>query len=273
MQSPFPPLQSGRTAASVNAVFDAQDNPSGTMLDRSTFLRPIAHRGLHNAKTGIVENSVPAFEAAIAQGYGIECDLRPASGGVPLVFHDETTGRLTNTRASVADLTAADIKRIAYRDSSTRISTFAALLVEIKSEWNLPDRGFLTEVARLSAAYRGPIALMSFDPDVMAAIRELAPGVPRGLVSGSYAGAGWWSRKLTRTRAAKLRDLLESAPAAPDFYAYQVSALPTAVTEFTRSVLGLPLFTWTVRTARDRAIAAKWADAPIFEGAAPSSGS
>jgi hypothetical protein len=30
--------------------------------------------------------------------------------------------------------------------------------------------------------------------------------------------------------------------------------------------MGLPLFTWTVRTERERAIAAKWADAPIFEG-------
>jgi glycerophosphoryl diester phosphodiesterase len=28
----------------------------------------------------------------------------------------------------------------------------------------------------------------------------------------------------------------------------------------------LPLFTWTVRTPRQRARAAKWADAPIFEG-------
>jgi len=28
----------------------------------------------------------------------------------------------------------------------------------------------------------------------------------------------------------------------------------------------LPLFTWTVRTPRQRAAAARWADAPIFEG-------
>jgi hypothetical protein len=28
----------------------------------------------------------------------------------------------------------------------------------------------------------------------------------------------------------------------------------------------LPLFTWTVRTLRQRARAARWADAPIFEG-------
>ena len=49
------------------------------MRDRSAFLKPIAHRGLHDAAKGIIENTVPAFEAAIARGYGIECDVRPAA--------------------------------------------------------------------------------------------------------------------------------------------------------------------------------------------------
>jgi hypothetical protein len=31
----------------------------------------------------------------------------------------------------------------------------------------------------------------------------------------------------------------------------------------------LPLFTWTVRTKENRATAAQWADAPIFEGYVP----
>jgi glycerophosphoryl diester phosphodiesterase len=33
-----------------------------------------------------------------------------------------------------------------------------------------------------------------------------------------------------------------------------------------RQSLQIPLFTWTVRTPRQRATAARWADAPIFEG-------
>ncbi len=70
-------------------------------------------------------------------------------------------------------------------------------------------------------------------------------------------------------RAAALRNLLESAPAAPDFYAYDVSALPTVATEFARRVQGLPVLTWTVRTEKDRTTAAKWADAMIFEGFEP----
>ena len=70
-------------------------------------------------------------------------------------------------------------------------------------------------------------------------------------------------------RAAALRDLLESGPVAPDFYAYDVNALPTPVTEYARLVQGVPLFTWTVRTAKQRRIAANSADAMIFEGFEP----
>ncbi len=84
------------------------------MLDRDTFIRPIAHRGLHNAKKGIVENTLPAFAAAIAKNYGIECDLRPAAGGLPVVFHDETLERLTTAKGRVADLDAAALKRIKH---------------------------------------------------------------------------------------------------------------------------------------------------------------
>lgn len=249
------------------------------MLDRKTFLRPIAHRGLHSAKRGIIENTEPAFAAAIAKGYGIECDLRPATGGLPIVFHDETLNRLVEGRGPVAALSAADLKRLLYRNSRTHIQTFAELLeqvsgkvpllVEIKSEWDTPDHAFLKKIARLACGYGGPIALMSFDPDVMTEFRAFAPNVPRGIVSGSYAGAGWWNRKVSKQRAGRLRDLLESAPVAPDFYAYQIGALPTPVTEFTRHVQNVPLFTWTVRTAKDCATAAKWADAMIFEGFEP----
>lgn len=249
------------------------------MLDRAAFLRPIAHRGLHHAKKGIIENTAPAFEAALAKGYGIECDLRPAAGGLPIVFHDETLNRLVEGKGPVAHLDAVALKRLRYNGSDSHILTFAEfldlvegqvpLLVEVKSEWDPPDKTFLSKIAKLAHSYRGPLALMSFDPDVMTVLRDLAPKLPLGIVSGSYAGHGWWNRKVSKARAQALRDLLLSRPVAPDFYAYQVGALPTPVTRYVREVQGLPVFTWTVRTAQDRAKAAKWADAPIFEGFEP----
>lgn len=49
------------------------------MLDPA-FLRPIAHRGLHDAANGVIENTAPAFKAAIEHGYAIECDVMAAAG-------------------------------------------------------------------------------------------------------------------------------------------------------------------------------------------------
>ena len=78
------------------------------------------------------------------------------------------------------------------------------ILVEIKSEWDGPDKKFVNHIAKIASAYRGPVALMSFDPAVMTVMRELAPKVPRGIVSGTYAGAGWWNRKISKARNRKL---------------------------------------------------------------------
>ena len=55
---------------------------------------PIAHRGLHNASHGIVENTISAAQAAISKGYSIECDVQVSAEGVVMVFHDDTLDRL-----------------------------------------------------------------------------------------------------------------------------------------------------------------------------------
>lgn len=249
------------------------------MFDRAQFLRPIAHRGLHAADKGIIENTEAAFAAALAKGYGIECDLRAAEGGLPIVFHDDTLDRLVDAAGPVAQVSRARLRGLRHKVSGAGILTYGAfldlvagrvpLLVEVKGEWEPPNLDFLRQIADLSWRYRGPLALMSFDPAIVTALGALAPGVPRGIVSGLYRNddsEGWWGDVLSPERQERLSHLLESRSAAPDFFAYDVRALPTPVTRFVREALGMPLFTWTVRTEADRARAKAWADAPIFEG-------
>lgn len=246
------------------------------MLDQTVFLRPIAHRGLHDPGRGVIENTAPAFEAAIARGYGIECDLQPLADGTPMVFHDFTLDRLIDGSGPIAALSRAAAKKLHYKGQDTRIISFAdfldlvagrvPLLVEIKSNWEPAPGKFLKAIAALAGAYKGPLALMSFDPVVMARMRELAPDVPRGIVSGIYKGDGWWLDRLDAERAYRLTHLLECGPVQPAFVSYHVKALPTPVTRFLREGLEMPLFCWTVRTPQDRKIAAQWSDAPTFEG-------
>lgn len=248
------------------------------MLDR-TFLRPIAHRGLHDAAKGIIENTSAAFMAAIDRGYGIECDLRPASDGTPFVFHDADFGRLIDAPGRLDAATRATIAGLVYRGSSKRVLSFAdmltlvagrvPLLVEIKSDWSQPSVPFLKAIAALVISYKGPLALMSFDPVVMTLIKDLAPDIPRGIVSGTYSGKGWWPDKIDEARAFRLSHLLESGPVEPAFYSYDIRSLPTPVTQFVREVMHVPVMTWTVRTLSDLAKARQWADGVTFEGFQP----
>lgn len=248
------------------------------------FLRPIAHRGLHGAAgRGAVENTIAAFDAAVARGYGIELDVRAGPGGLPLVFHDATLERLTTGFGAVRGLDAQTRSRTAFRNAPAeriptlqqvieRVAGRVPILVEIKSEWEPPDPTFLGEVARLARGAPQPLGLMSFDPAVMSVLRELAPQVPRGIVSGNYlanAGGGddhWWSDRIGAKRAEALSLLLESGPVAPHFFAYDVRALPTPVTRYIRAAQGLPILAWTVRNDADLTTASRFADAPIFEG-------
>jgi glycerophosphoryl diester phosphodiesterase len=251
----------------------------------AALVRPIAHRGLHNAERGFIENTRDAFEAAIAAGHGIECDLRPAAGGIPMVFHDDTLDRLMLATGPVNAHTPAALKTMSFRAPAARnaapMMTFAdalslvagraPLLVEIKSEWEPPDAAFLANIAKQANAYDGPLGLMSFDPAIVAAMAYQARQVPRGLISGSYRSAPddtWWADKLSPQRAAHLRDLAEVEAVGASFVAYEVCALNTPPVIAVRS-RGLAIFTWTVRTPADWTNARTFADAPIFEGRTP----
>lgn len=250
--------------------------PPRPPLDRAVFVRPIAHRGWHDAAQGRLENTAPAFHAAIEKGYGIECDLQGAEDGTPMVFHDLRLDRLVDATGPIAAYSARSLARFRYKGLDEGILTFAQfldlvsgrapLLVEVKRNGTLRP-GFLESIARQAAAYKGPIALMSFDRGVVTTLGELAASVPRGSIIGSrqLISTLWAPRSRTRESPAASR-LLGSAPEGVGFYAVQINLVAVARTWMRRRSQELPLFTWTVRTPRQRARAARWADAPIFEG-------
>jgi glycerophosphoryl diester phosphodiesterase len=236
--------------------------------------RPIAHRGLHGP--GAIENTASAFAAAITAGYAIETDLQISADGEAIVHHDAALGRLTEGSGRLAAMTAADLKRVPFKETADRMLTLgelldmvagrATLVMELKSlgdrDGRLPRRA-----VDVLAGYRGPAALMSFDPFQVAAVRHAAPGITRGLVAERThrrAGEGFAARCW---RAAAYAAHL--ARARPQFLAYSVADLPALPPLVARYVLRRPVLTWTVRTEADRAKATKWADQIIFEGWRP----
>jgi glycerophosphoryl diester phosphodiesterase len=242
------------------------------MLDWLT-ARPIAHRGLHDAAAGIIENTPSAFRAAIERGYGIECDLQISADGEAMVHHDDALGRLTEGEGRLDTMTAAALKRVPFKGSADRMLTLAelcdlaggrtTLVIELKGQ--VPgDTRLAAPAARVLAGQAGPIAAMSFDPALMAALRHLAPSLPLGLVAMKRA-----ADTPTTARMSALEYLRQMFAAHLQFMAYRVQDLGSVPPLLARNVLGWPLLTWTVRTAADRARAARYADQVIFEGFRP----
>src|SRR5882672_8981573 len=73
---------------------------------------PIAHRGLHDASHGVIENSLPAFWAAARAGYPAELDVRLLADGEVVVFHDQNLDRLTGDKGPISALTSRDLGRV-----------------------------------------------------------------------------------------------------------------------------------------------------------------
>ena len=84
----------------------------------------IAHRG---EPVGHRENTLPAFEAAVALGADmVEIDLRRTRDGAIVVLHDQTLDRLWGRAASVGDVDLAAVAALGEGD--VRIPTLAAVL-------------------------------------------------------------------------------------------------------------------------------------------------
>jgi glycerophosphoryl diester phosphodiesterase len=225
----------------------------------------------------VIENTASAFTAAIAGNYGIETDVQISADGEAMVHHDDALGRLTEGSAALADMSAGDIKAARFKATSDRIMTLGELcdlvggrtplVIELKSRFN-GDRRLVQRAAEVLAGYRGPAAVMSFDPGMIETARIVAPTLTRGIVAERHYDHAEWDR-LPAASKLRLAWLLHANRTRPQFVAYGVKDLPAVAPLVARWVFGLPLLTWTVRSPADRATAARWTDQAIFEGWRP----
>jgi glycerophosphoryl diester phosphodiesterase len=239
--------------------------------------RPVAHRGLHDAARGIIENMPAAARAAVAGNFAIECDIQLSADGEAMVHHDDMLGRLTDGNGRLRDKPAAELKSVPFKATGERMMTLAdlcdlvagrvPLVIEVKSLFD-GDRKLVKRMAEVLSSYQGPAVGMSFDPDQVMALRELLPSHPRGIVAERHYTAEDWpdASPAQRHEMTHLRHVLRTRP---DFVAYYVNELPSLAPWLARNVLRCPLLTWTVRTPAQRARAAQHADQMIFEGFVP----
>lgn len=238
--------------------------------------RPAAHRGLHEAEHGVIENTPTAARAAVEAGFAVECDVQLTADGEAVIFHDFTLDRLTTATGRIDQRSTADLVGIAFKATGDRMPTLegfldliagrAPVFVEIKSRFD----GGLTLTRRVAEILRGreePIAVMSFDEAIVEALSALTPGRPRGIVAQAPPSDPQQLPPQTSRRRSPA-SLLHLDHARPDFLAWRVRDLPHPVPDFARRS-GLPVLTWTVRTPEERQTAAAFADQIIFEGFMP----
>ncbi|MCC2097661.1 MAG: glycerophosphodiester phosphodiesterase [Hyphomicrobiales bacterium] len=245
--------------------------------------RPIAHRGLHSAAgqtagTGVVENSLAAAEAAITRRFAIECDVQWTVDEQAIVFHDFELDRLTTGTGLVATRTAEAIAALDYRGGPGHVPTLehflavvdgrTPVIVEVKSSFSGNTRA-AARISQIVAASNTPVALKSFDPAIMAYLRQNRGAlgishVPLGMVAqASYADGEW--QRLNAATIASLTHFLHWDKTRPDFLSWNVNDFPHATPNLLRTALNAPILTWTVRSQPQRVTSMQWADQIIFE--------
>lgn len=225
-----------------------------------------AHRGLHGP--GLPENALSAFAAAIEAGYGIECDVQRSSDGQAMVFHDWELDRLTAETGLVIERSAAKLSQIkligndedlipTLRDLLDLVAGRVPLLIEVKTRPSTRIPAICLAVRRMLEGYRGPVAVMSFDPRVSRWFARHSSHIVRGLVMMEEG---------SRTLFARTRRHMMLWQAKPDFLAYDITDMPSRFAGSQRK-RGFPVLTWTVNTPDLLERALKHGDGPIAEAA------
>jgi len=211
----------------------------------------LGHRG---AAADALENTLESFALARREeANGVELDVQLSRDGMLFVFHDWSLERLAGDHQEVELSTAVELGevRLAGRE---RIPTFAEALESLPRDYplNIELKRHNASRAALAAAIaeavgdRAQLLISSFDWELLAAVRDLAPDLPLApladrdgpalLAAGEELSA--WSLHCHRRLAR--RALLEGATrSGRPVLAYTVDDAAEARRLFARGVAGV----------------------------------
>jgi len=201
----------------------------------------IAHRG---ASAAAPENTLAAFRLAADLGAdGVELDVRRTVDGQLVVIHDASVDRTTNGTGRVAALTLDQVRRFdAGRKfgppfRGERIPLLSQvfevlggrLLVDVEVKAAGVEAALLDLIRKTQMV--DSVLISSFDAQVVAHVRDLAPEMPAGLLQSAA-------------------DPYVAVSVRATAYLPEVTALTADVVASCRSH-GLRVITWTVRTEEE----------------------
>ena len=232
-----------------------------------------AHRGLHDATRP--ENSLAAFRAAVAKGYGIELDVHVLKDGGLAVIHDSKLARTTGAEGCIEDLQTPDLWQYHLEGSNEHIPTLGEVLnvvdgqVPLMVELKAPAKGYqrlCQSVCEELDRYQGMYCVQSFDPRIVHWFRKNRPEILRGQLAKNFLKAkGSLSLLLWPVMSWQTLNFWTL----PDFVSYRFGHRKTLGNKLVRKLWGATQFTWVVTTPEEYQTAKKEGWVCIFEDFEP----
>ena len=230
--------------------------------------RTFAHRGLFSKDQSVPENSIPAFQAAVDAGYGVELDVQLTRDKQVVVFHDDDLKRACGVDARVDAYSFDELQTLSlfgthekiplFTDVLTTIGGKIPMIVELKSggDW----KTLCPMTLELLTAYQGDYCVESFHPLLVRWFYLNAPQILRGQLSEA---ARYSKKGLPLYQAILMSRLFTNILTHPHFIAYRVG--PKCLSVRLSEWFGAMRVAWTARPTDDHAKLTRSNDAIIFE--------
>lgn len=225
----------------------------------------IAHRGYHNNKKGIPENSVLAFKKAIDNNYLIELDVRLTKDQKLVVFHDDNLKRVCGVNKRVKDLTYRELLKYNLFDTTLKVPLFSdviklvngrvPILIETKyhNRYGVLEKILINELSN----YKGLYAIQSFYPMSLLWLKRNTKDIPIGLLSSNF------KNDLNRLKSIIGKTLILDLFFKTDFISYDVKGLPNNYLSYKGDKKKIVI--WTIKNKKDYDLARQYTDSLICE--------
>lgn len=238
-------------------------------MNKDTILTGIkvAHKGLHDEKNGIFENTLSAVKVAVDNNYPIEIDVHLTKDNKIVVLHDDNLKQLFNVDKKIKNLTYDEILKYSESNSDKRIPLLSEvmeivnekvlIIIELKTYYNIGPLEKL--LVKELENYNGPIAVQSFNPFSMSWFKKNKPEYIRGLLSSDFR-----FMRYSFVKRVILKNLWFIDAAKPDFVAYDIEALNDKIIAKVKKK-NIKLIGWTIDNEERKDKAEKLCDGMIFE--------
>lgn len=230
----------------------------------------IAHRGLHKNSEGIPENSLKAFELAVANGFAIENDIHITADGEIVVFHDDNLKRMCGADKIIEDLTLEEIKNFNLLNTGEKIPTLkecldlidgrVPLLIEFKCRSIINCKELCTAANKILNNYKGRYFIQSFFPMVLKWYKKHRPDVVRGQLAEDFKGEPIYKKMLG--------NMLFNVISRPHFISYKHTSKSKIMFKLAKKLGGFPVG-WTFTSEKELNFSKNDFNTYIFENFTP----